>query len=263
MKPILVVCIVSAFLLGNDSLAQLENKSLAFKDGEWFEMRIHFGIFNTAYARFSLNKTEFEGMEVFHAQALGKTTGVFRWFYKVDDDYQTFFDSDSGLPRYFIRDIYENGYTKNVYVRFDQRNNVATVNDLENETTSEFSTLSNVQDLISIFYYLRNLLPKRSLNIGESFNFNMFFDEENYVLELKYLGREIVKTPFGKIWCLKFQPLVKVGRVFKTRNSLTLWISEDNNHIPIRLQASLSIGTLRADLEKVRNLAHPFKIVVD
>ncbi|MCY3998823.1 MAG: DUF3108 domain-containing protein [Flavobacteriaceae bacterium] len=263
MKPILIACIAFVCLLGNVSLAQFENKSLAFKDGEWFEMRIHFGILNTAHARFSLNKTEFEGKEVFHAQALGKTTGLFRWFYKVDDDYQTFFDPDSGLPKYFIRDIYENGYTKNVQVRFDQQNHIAMVNDLEKETTTKFSTLSDVQDLISIFYYLRNVLPKKNLRIGESFNFNMFFDEENYVLDLKYLGRETIKTPFGKIWCLKFRPSVKVGRVFKTKNSLTLWISEDNNRIPIRLQASLSIGNIRADLEKVRNLAHPFKIVVD
>ncbi len=263
MKSILIACTALVCLLGNDSLAQLEEASLAFKNGEWFEMRIHFGIFNTASAQFSLNKTEFEGKEVFHAQALGKTTGLFRWFYKVDDDYQTFFNLDSGLPEYFIRDIYENGYTKHVHVRFDQQNRMATVHDLEKETSATFSTLSNVQDLISVFYYLRNFLPKKSLTIGESFNFNMFFDEENYVLDLKYLGRETIKTPFGKIWCLKFQPSVKVGRVFKTKNSLTLWISEDHNRIPIRLQASLSIGNIRADLEKVRNLAHPFKIIVD
>ncbi|MCY4562754.1 MAG: DUF3108 domain-containing protein [Flavobacteriaceae bacterium] len=263
MKQTLIVTLFFILLLGDHSVAQEGNKPLAFKDGEWFELRVHFGIFNTAFARFSLTKETFEGKEVFHAKVLGRTTGLFRWFYKVEDDYQSFFDPKSGLPEYFIRDIYENGYTKNVHVRFNHQDKTARVNDLQNDKVMEVSTLADVQDLISVFYFLRNYLPEREFKMGETFDINMFFDEENYVLQLKYLGREIVKTPYGRIPCLKFQPSVKVGRVFKEKNSLTLWITEDKNHLPIRLQAELSIGKIKADLSKFRNLKHPFNIFVD
>lgn len=91
----------------------------------------------------------------------------------------------------------------------------------------------------------------------------MFFDNENYVFRLKYLGKETIESKFGMISCLKFRPVVQSGRVFKEQESVTLWVSDDNNRLPIRLQADILIGSIKADLESFKNLKHPFEIVVD
>ncbi|MGB1405107.1 MAG: DUF3108 domain-containing protein, partial [Flavobacteriaceae bacterium] len=75
--------------------------------------------------------------------------------------------------------------------------------------------------------------------------------------------KESVESKFGKVKCLKFRPMVQSGRVFNEQESLTLWVSDDQNRLPIRLQADILIGSIKADLENFKNLKYPFNIVVD
>ena len=86
------------------------------------------------------------------------------------------------------------------------------------------------------------------------------FDNETFKFKLKYLGRETIQTAFGKIKCLKFRPYVMAGRVFSEEESLTLWVSADENKIPMRIKADLSVGSLRSDLIAQKGLKHPFEI---
>jgi hypothetical protein len=88
----------------------------------------------------------------------------------------------------------------------------------------------------------------------------MFFDFENYGFKLQYLGREVIKTEFGKVKTLKFRPYVMAGRVFKEEESLTLWVSADKNRIPLKIKADLAVGSLRADLVAFKGLKHSFQV---
>src|SRR6056300_300812 len=207
----------------------------SFQEGEWFQLRLHYGPINASYATFSLERDTLEGKPVFHAKGFGETTGFARLFFKVEDYYESY---------------------------FDEKNGTATVNDKKKAQINKFPTTEGVQDLISCFYFLRNFYPKDEIEINESFDINMFFDNENYVFKLKYLGKETVNSKFGKIECMKFRPLVQSGRVFEEQESVTLWVSDDDNRLPIRLQADILVGSIKADLENFKNLKHPFKIVV-
>jgi len=88
----------------------------------------------------------------------------------------------------------------------------------------------------------------------------MFFDQESTKFKLKYIGKEDLETKFGTIPCMIFRPLVQSGRVFKEQESLTVWISDDDNKIPVRIKASLAIGSIKADLESFKGLSNPFTI---
>ncbi|MEC7265348.1 MAG: DUF3108 domain-containing protein, partial [Bacteroidota bacterium] len=59
------------------------------------------------------------------------------------------------------------------------------------------------------------------------------------------------------------RPLVQSGRVFKEKESLTLWVSNDLNKIPIRIKADLAVGSLKADLEAYNGLRNQFKIIMN
>ena len=117
--------------------------------------------------------------------------------------------------------------------------------------------------MVSTYYYLRDKLDVSKLKIGDEVRVDMFFDEENYGFKLQYLGEEIINTEFGNVESLKFRPYVMAGRVFKEKESLTLWVSKDENKLPLRIKADLAVGSLRADLEAFKGLKHSFKIVVD
>jgi hypothetical protein len=57
-----------------------------------------------------------------------------------------------------------------------------------------------------------------------------------------------------------FKPYVQSGRIFKEQESLTVWISDDKNRLPVRIKADLAVGSIKADLEAFKGLTNPFKI---
>ncbi|WP_418264313.1 DUF3108 domain-containing protein [Flavobacterium faecale] len=232
----------------------------AFDVGEWFKFRIHYGFVNAGYATLEVKDAVVNNKKVFHVIGKGYTTGMSRFFFKVDDLYESYIDKESGSPYRFVRKIDEGGYTKNQEGFFNQASNKILVKDYKNRNEKTFVVPDNTQDILSSFYYLRNHPSIDKLKIGESIAIDMFFDDETTKFKLKYIGREDITTKFGVISTMVFRPLVQSGRVFKEQESLTVWISDDDNRLPVRIRASLAVGSIKADLDSFKGLSNPFKI---
>ncbi|WP_298494450.1 DUF3108 domain-containing protein [uncultured Algibacter sp.] len=236
----------------------------AFGDGEWFKFKMSYSNWLKAgNATLTVKDTKLDDKDVYHVVGKGWTTGMIKWFFKVKDRYESYFDKHTIMPYKFVRNIDEGGHTKDLEIDFDQVNNKAHVNNKKHKTKKIIDTKPNIQDMVSTFYYLRNNLEISTLKKGDEVRIDMFFDEENYGFKLKYLGEETIETDFGDVESLKFRPYVMAGRVFKEEESLTLWVSKDKNKVPLRIKADLAVGSLRADLEAFKGLKHPFKILVN
>jgi hypothetical protein len=235
----------------------------AFSNGEWFKFRIHYGMFNASYATLAVEDTKLNGKNVFHLKGKGKSTGLMHLFFEVDDRYESYIDQKTGAPYRFIRDIDEGGHTKDIQIDFDHTAGLATVNDKKHKEITKLSIQPGTQDMISAFYHLRNIVDVNTVTPGDEFVLPMFFDNENYDFKMKFLERDVVRTKFGKIKALKFKPYVQSGRVFEEEESLTIWISDDENKIPLKIQAKLAVGSLTADLDAFKGLSHSFKKIVD
>lgn len=235
----------------------------AFKEGEWFKFRIHYGLFNASYATLEVEDSFLGNKPVYHIKGKGKSTGLLSLFFKVDDDYQTFIDKEDGKPHKFIRKINEGGYTKDLEIEFDHDANKAHVYNKKYNTRRSYSTPNNVHDMLSAFYYIRNQINSEDLRPGDETRINMFIDDENMDFKLVFLGREVIETKFGKIATLKFRPYVLAGRVFKEKESLTFWVSDDKNKVPVKIEADLAVGSLDADLEAYKGLKHQFRIIMN
>ena len=252
--------LIPLFLLFNFSNAQ---NDMAFKTGEWFKYKLSYsGWFKAGEATVNLNE-DVNNNQLLHAKMIGKSTGAVNLFFKVYDRYESYFYKKNIKPYRFIRNINEGGYTKNIEILFDQTTKVAKVNNFKKKLSNNFSFNENSQDMVSVFYYLRNFFRIDDLDKNNEIAIDMFFDSENYSLKIKYLSTEIINTNFGKILCHKIQPYVQSGRVFKKDESLTMWISADKNRIPMRIKADLIVGSIRIDLDSFSNLNHPFEIKFD
>lgn len=237
-------------------------KEDAFEVGEWFKFRIHYGFVNAGYSTVEVKEATIKNKKVFHVIGKGYTTGMSRFFFKVDDLYESYIDKETGIPYQFVRKINEGGYTKNQEGFFNQTENKILVKDYKNKSEKTFIIPKNTQDILSTFYYLRNYPNLDKMKIGESVAVDMFFDDETTKFKLKFIGREDIKTKFGLISTMIFRPLVQSGRVFKEQESLTVWISDDDNKLPLRIKASLAVGSIKADLEGFKGLKYPFKIKI-
>jgi hypothetical protein len=96
-----------------------------------------------------------------------------RFFFKVDDLYESYFDKVTGNPYKYVRKIDEGGYTKNQEGFFNPASDRVLVKDFENKTEKTFVIPNNTQDIVSTFYYLRNYPTIDKLKVGESVAIDM------------------------------------------------------------------------------------------
>ena len=274
LKKFLFIIFLHLFLYISTTYAQnlnsdfvpdsLYNKSFnSYKSGEFFEYKLHYGFLNASYASLELKKEILNDSLVYRATAIGRTTGLARLFYRVDDLYETFFPLEKVKPLKSIRDIYEGGYVRKAETLYDDKNKTATVLNKITNKERVIKLESGYQDIISTFYFLRKHLDISKLKEGDIIFVNIFFASQNYPFKMKYLGIERIKTKFGLIECLKLKPFMEAGRVFRSNEGIDLWVTNDENRIPVKVKANLRVGTIVADLTSFRGITNPFKIIVD
>lgn len=240
-------------LSGDDVLFHTWNKPLeterieAFKVGEYLKYRVHYGIIDAGEAELMVqSEFERETGKAYHLVGKGWSTGMFNWFFKVEDQYESVIDAEHHKPFWFKRDVSEGGYEIYREVNFYREENIA------HTEGQDYVVPENVHDLLSAFYYARTM-DVSEMAIGDYFDIELFLDKEVFTMRMRYLGKEVVKSDLGKVNCLKFRPVVQAGNVFKDKEALSLWVTDDNMHIPVRAQADVLIGSIKLDLMEYRN----------
>ncbi|MBX3162885.1 MAG: DUF3108 domain-containing protein [Bacteroidetes bacterium] len=231
----------------------LPNKSnSAFKEGEVLTYRMHYGFINAGIAELEVKPdlVTIKGRKVYHIVGRGYTTGAADLFFKVRDRYETYMDKNALLPWYFVRRVDEGGFKFSQDYLFNHYTKKVDVGNNE-----KFDFPEGVQDMISAFYASRNL-DLSNAKAGDTYTLNCFLDKEVWPLKIKFIGRETINTDLGKMRALKFRPIVQQGRVFKKEEDLNVWISDDKNHIPLRAQADILIGSIKMDITSVKNTAN-------
>lgn len=228
----------------------VDNKS--FQIGEKLTYRVHYGFVDAGEAVLEVksSKKKVNGRELYHIVGTGKSLGTFNWFFKVQDRYETYLDAEGLFPWMFIRRVYEGGYEVNQDYTFFQHKQ--TVND----GSKTYDVPMNIQDMISSYYYARTL-DFRNAKKGQIFEFNSFVDGEVYPLKIKFLGKEDVKIRNGKYKCLKFCPVIQTGRIFKNEEDLVVWISDDENKIPLLAKANIWVGSIKMEVTDYEGLKNP------
>jgi hypothetical protein len=164
-----------------------------------------------------------------------------------------------------MRRVNEGGFIINQDYRFNQTAKSVNVkrdgSDEARSTKGKVFTIPNsTHDILSAFYYARNL-NLEGVKMGDIITIQTFFDEELFPMKIKIVGKEVINTRAGKIRCIKIHPLIQQGRVFKEEDDLTLWVSDDKNRIPVRLQAEVLVGSIKMDIKSFSNLANPIALV--
>lgn len=225
----------------------------AFKEGEILTYRLHYGIMDAGVAVLEVKPEvlDVSGRKVYHVVGNGYSKGTFDWFFKVRDRYESFIDKDALLPWMFVRRVDEGGYKINEDYTFNHYTNKVDVGKGE-----KVDIPMGTQDMVSAFYAARNL-DLSNAKEGDVFTISTIVDKEMWPMKIRYVGKETIETDLGKFKCLKFRPIVQKGRIFKREDDLNVWITDDKNHIPLRAQAKLLIGSVKLDIMSAKNLANP------
>ena len=242
---------------GQKRIQTLPKGQNAFEVGEFLKYKIRYGLLQAGEAELRVSrKVERSGRTLLHMVGTGRTVGMVDVFFPTRDRYDTYMDASALRPVEFIRDVDEGGYIIKRHIHFDPEAGTAR-DDLDGRDTV-YQLPERVQDMLSAFYYARTV-DARDLKVGDMIPIDIFIDHEVFHFHLQFLGRENVRTRFGKLRCLKLMPVVQSGRVFNKEEGMTLWVSDDQNKIPVKLKADLRVGSVKIELNDYRKLAHPVR----
>lgn len=266
LNSLLVLILFSSFV-GEKRKDFVPLKNTSFGKGEVLEYRVNFGFFTVGKASTVIEKKIFtmNSRPCYKVDAYGETLGFVSWITKVNDQWGAYIDTAAIVTHVSYRKIKEGNYRKDEVITYDHDKLQAEVKVLDKETgkygePKYYKTPDNVRDMVAGFLYLR-VIDLAKHKVGDTLSVSGFFEDTPYNMKIMYQGKENVNTKIGKIPCHKLVPVMPDNKLFDGENSITCWISADDNRIPIKIQAKMFIGSTGIELIGFKGLRNQLKIV--
>ncbi len=233
----------------------------AFKQGEVFNYKINYnwGALWVAAgeATFSVELSRINNFPVYHFVGIGTTYPKYDFLYKVRDKYESYADTLHLKPLRFIREVSEGGaFTYDDYVFSLSKNKVYT-SSRKNKKPGKFDSISInscTNDVMTAIFYAR-CIDFSSYEINDTIPITFVLDGEVFPSYIRYLGKEIIKNELlGTLRCIKFRPKLIEGTLFKGGEGMTVWVTDDENKMPVYVETPILIGTIKVNLVKYENL---------
>lgn len=227
----------------------------AFTYGERFDYKVIYSFITAGTGYFAISpKPLYRGNKrpcydiMFSVESLKSLA----FLYRIKNWYKSVIDEEGIFPWEFEQHNRENDYKRDFKAVFNHAKNLAIVGD------KSYTIPPMVHDLVSAFYYVR------TMNIGSMrkdsvFFLQNFYDDQTYSLGVKILGKQVVNVEAGKFKCILVEPLVVKGGLFKSEGNIIIWLSDDENKIPIKVAAKIPIGYVSAELTSYSGLKNPPK----
>jgi hypothetical protein len=233
----------------------------AFKAGESLTYKVFYTVagFHVAAAgeaTFNTMFERFQGKDCYHVVAEGKSYPFYDKFFRVRDKYESYVDTSTLQPYKFIRNVDEGGYKTYENISFIKSAGTAVTN------AGVYHVPDCIQDVLSATFYARNI-DFGKYKPGDKIPFDMFLDRQVYNLYIRYLGKETIRTAYGKFRTVKFRPLLVKGTMFEGGEKMTVWVTDDPNHIAVRVESPIVVGKVRVDMTMYHNPRNPLTSLVD
>ncbi len=242
----------------DEPICQMVNE--AFAGGEKINYKIYY---NLNFIWIPAAEVIFEVKDLgdqFYIKTEGKTLKSYDWFFKVRDTYEVTLDKETLLPTHSVRQVQEGGYRLFDEMHYDHDRGVVSSlrgKTKEKATLREYPISNCIHDILSVIYYARNL-DFDNYATGDKFPVNIFMDKEEWKLNVEYGGLATEKKVKGrgKFNTYLFHPEVISGDIFKDNTQMNVYVSQDENRIPLLIESPISVGSIKAVMTSSENLRH-------
>lgn len=240
-----------------DTFCTIRNTS--FAPGEELKFTVYYSLFgiyvNAGNATAITSLTRVNNKPAYHVVGSGKSNSSYSWVANVNNRYESYIDTATLQPLRFVRNVHENNHKKYENVTFNRTANTAVSND------GVYKVPACVQDVVSSLYFARNINFDK-YKAGDKISFSMFIDKEVYNMYIRYVGKEEIKTKYGKFRTIKIKPLLIKGTVFEGGERMNVWVTDDANRIPVRAESPLTVGSIKVDMMGYKNLRYPLTSLI-
>lgn len=197
---------------------------------------------------------------LYHPLVTGNTYKFWDVFFKVRELFESKFRASDGRPVYFHRNTREGKYNMVNNMTFNNSNYQISCTTQKNGGPMKDSVLNgsqNTYDIVSLFYKVRCLdFSKTTVGVKQPISF--VIDREIYDLYYIYSGEFIKKFKgLGTFRVLKFNVKVVTGEVFSGKDDLIVYVTSDENKIPLLFESPILVGKVSGRLTSFSNLKYP------
>lgn len=259
-KRLLLIFFIAGALNAEAQLREHANE--AFDNKEFLRYSVYYSSLLTgnvvageATIEVKSHKKLFFDRPVWQIVGEGKSKGAFNWFYKVRDRFESYVDKEALVPYLFIRRTREGNYVQDddVYFYHSEKKAIS--------RTATTAIPENVQDFVSALFFMRTL-SLDDFDADSSYYLDFLLDDSVYVSKIKYQGTEYIKTSIGTFRCLKIAPMMATGKVFADAYPVSVWVTDDKNHLPILAEAKVIVGSIKMELIDYKNLLNPMEALI-
>jgi hypothetical protein len=248
--------VIVFFIFVSQIFAQKAENQNAFQVGEKLLFDINYGIITAGYAEMNIPQLDTVlGTTTYKVEFKVRSTPTFDFFFEVRDRYETYLDTATIVPWRFEQHIKEGKFKRDYSAIFDQEHHIAKTDE------GDFPIPEYVHDIMSAFYYARTI-DFTGFKIGQKVNLQNFFKGKTNPLAIKYLGKQKIDVDAGTFNCIIVEPLVKEGGLFKSEGRILIWLSDDKNKIPVKVNTKVIVGSMDAELREYSGIRNEMKAKV-
>ena len=253
-------------------IRDIAEKGLAYKAGEKMDFTMHYtwGMIDSdvGSATVNLDTVRFNGEKAFLCSVYGKTTRMYDLFFKVREDFKSWFSVDGLRPLKFTRDTFEGKYVaRNTYI-YDwnaaEPHIIADVySSSRGQRNMELPLTPCTFDLPALFFFARNI-DMEKVEPGKRYPMTFAIDDDIYNVYFIFYGPETIKVKgLGTVKTIRFAAKLLAGEVFTGEEDMMIWISDDENRVPVYFEAPILVGTASGRMSGCSGLKYPFSALID
>lgn len=256
-----VLFFLFALLIAANYISQTLSPNKSFKTGEVLEYDVYYswGLIwaDAGYVKFSVKEEVVNNKTLFHFIGEGNSKKNWDWFYKVRDKYESYNDTTTLRPYKYIRNSNDGGDWVYNDITFNFKNNTAIgylkTKKKPNQKIDTLKIVDHTFDPMSMIYYARSI-DFANFKLKDEIPISIILDNEVHSRKITYLGKETIKTDLGTFKCIKFKPTLIPGTIFKEGDAMIVWVTDDENRVPIKVETPILIGTVKVYLKKASGL---------
>lgn len=227
--------------------AEIESyASLPFREGENLLFKVSWLFFDAGMVEAGVPETTAEnGERLMRFRLRAWTTNTISHIFTMDDIFESVWDPNRRLPRSMTVRIRESSTTKDKFVELRHGDGEASVTQ-NGDPPKTFKMDPDAQDFFSASYFIRTL----DLAIGKKLHVPVFEDNKNYKAEIQVVKRERLRVMEGKVDTIMLIARVRFEGALQGSKLLYVWVTDDQNHLPVKMRAELLFGDVVLDLVK-------------